>query len=159
MVDNETNRANNVLTIDKGTKHGIKPCMGVISAIGVVGKVRFCSENYSVVTSILHSQIHGLLQTRLRKEIGYAKWLGKDPNFVDLIDVSKYTKVFKGDSAVTSGPELGISAWDYGWEGPKRNCQPESDFLQYRPASRNGLPKSVICVCGTKSLTCRTGKP
>nr|WP_295929580.1 rod shape-determining protein MreC [uncultured Dyadobacter sp.] len=102
VVDNETNRANNVLTIDKGTKHGIKPGMGVISATGVVGKVRFCSENYSVVTSILHSQFMVSSKLIRSKEIGYAKWPGKDPNFVDLIDVSKYTKVFKGDSAVTS---------------------------------------------------------
>ena len=102
VVDNETNKPNNVLTIDKGTAHGIEPGMGVISATGVVGKVRFCSENYSVITSILHSQF--MVSTKLlrSKEIGYAKWPGKDPNFIDLIDVSKYTKIFKGDSAVTS---------------------------------------------------------
>jgi rod shape-determining protein MreC len=102
VVDNETNKPNNVLTIDKGTADGIKPGMGVISATGVVGKVRFCSANYSVITSILHSQF--MVSTKLirSKEIGYAKWPGKDPNYIDLIDVSKYTKVFKGDSAVTS---------------------------------------------------------
>ncbi|KAA0990609.1 rod shape-determining protein MreC [Dyadobacter aurulentus] len=102
VVDNETNKQNNVLTIDKGTADGVKPGMGVISATGVVGKVRFCSENYSVITSILHSQF--MVSTKLvrSKEIGYAKWAGKDPNLIDLIDVSKYTKIFKGDSAVTS---------------------------------------------------------
>ena len=102
VVDNETSKTNNVITIDKGTAHGIKPGMGVISATGVVGKVRFCSENYSVITSILHSQF--MVSTKLVRsnEIGYAKWPGKDPNFIDLVDVSKYTKVFKGDSAVTS---------------------------------------------------------
>ncbi|TDE13922.1 rod shape-determining protein MreC [Dyadobacter psychrotolerans] len=102
VVDNETTKTNNVITIDKGTAHGIKPGMGVISATGVVGKVRFCSENYSVITSILHSQF--MVSSRLIRsnEIGYAKWSGKDPNVIDLIDVSKYTKIFKGDSAVTS---------------------------------------------------------
>lgn len=102
VVDNETNKTNNVLTIDKGTVDGIKPGMGVISATGVVGKVRFCSENYSVVTSILHSQFMVSSKLVRSKEIGYAKWPGKDPNFIDMIDVSKYTKIFKGDSAVTS---------------------------------------------------------
>ncbi|WP_031529691.1 rod shape-determining protein MreC [Dyadobacter crusticola] len=102
VVDNETNKQNNVLTIDKGTAHGIKPGMGVISATGVVGKVRFCSEHYSVITSILHSQFMVSSKLVRSKEIGYAKWPGKDPNFIDLIDVSKYTKIFKGDSAVTS---------------------------------------------------------
>ena len=102
VVDNETTKTNNVITIDKGTADGIKPGMGVISATGVVGKVRFCSENYSVITSILHSQF--MVSTKLVRsnEIGYAKWSGKDPNFIDLVDVSKYTKIFKGDTAVTS---------------------------------------------------------
>lgn len=102
VVDNETSKTNNVITIDKGTAHGIKPGMGVISATGIVGKVRFCSENYSIITSILHSQF--MVSTKLIRsnEIGYAKWPGKDPNVIDLVDVSKYTKIFKGDSAVTS---------------------------------------------------------
>jgi rod shape-determining protein MreC len=102
VVDNETTRANNVITIDKGLADGIQPGMGVISATGVVGKVRFCSENYSVITSILHSQF--MVSSRLVRsdEIGYAKWSGKDPSTIDLVDVSKYTKIFKGDSAVTS---------------------------------------------------------
>jgi len=102
VVDNETNRSNNVLTIDKGTKDGIQPGMAVISATGVVGSVRFCSENYSVVTSILHSEFRVSSKLVRSNELGYAKWSGKDPNFIDLIDVSKYTKIFKGDSAVTS---------------------------------------------------------
>jgi len=102
VVDNETNKTNNVLTIDKGTADGIKPGMGVISATGVVGKVRFCSENFSLITSILHSQFMVSSKLVRSKEIGYAKWPGKDPNFIDMVDVSKYTKVFKGDSAVTS---------------------------------------------------------
>lgn len=102
VVDNETNKANNVITIDKGTAHGIKPGMGVISATGVVGKVRFCSEHYSVITSILHSNFMVSSKLVRSKEIGYAKWDGKDPNLIDMIDVSKYTKVYKGDSAVTS---------------------------------------------------------
>jgi len=102
VVDNETNKTNNVLTIDKGTADGIKPGMGVISATGVVGKVRFCSENFSLITSILHSQFMVSSKLVRSNEIGYAKWPGKDPNFIDMVDVSKYTKVYKGDSAVTS---------------------------------------------------------
>ncbi len=102
VVDNETNHPNNVLTIDKGTKDGVTPGMAVISATGVVGSVRFCSDNYAVVTSILHSEFRVSAKLARSNELGYAKWSGKDPGFIDLIDVSKYTKIFKGDSAVTS---------------------------------------------------------
>ena len=102
VVDNETTNPNNIITIDKGSLDGITPGMGVISATGVVGKVRFCSEHFSVITSILHSQFMVSSKLVRSKEIGYAKWSGKNPDVIDLVDVSKYTKVYKGDSAVTS---------------------------------------------------------
>lgn len=102
VVDNETNRTNNYITIDKGIDDGIEPDMGVISATGVVGKVRFCSKNYSIITSILHPQFMVSSKLIRSNEIGTAKWPGKDPNFIDMVDVSRYTKVYKGDSAVTS---------------------------------------------------------
>jgi rod shape-determining protein MreC len=76
--------------------------MGVISATGVVGKVRSCSERFSVVTSILHSQF--MVSSRLVRsdEIGPVRWQSKDPTVVSMIDVSRYKKVMRGDSAVTS---------------------------------------------------------
>jgi rod shape-determining protein MreC len=102
VVEKDIRRSNNYITIDKGTLEGIAPGMGVISATGVVGKVSFCSDHYSIVTSILHSQF--MVSTRLVRsnEIGPAKWSGKDPSVVDLMDISRYKKVVKGDSAVTS---------------------------------------------------------
>ncbi len=98
----ETSRANNYITIDKGTEDGIAPGMGVISATGVVGRVRSCSDHFSVVTSILHSQF--MVSSRLVRsgEIGPVRWQSKDPTLVSMIDVSRYKKVMKGDSAVTS---------------------------------------------------------
>ena len=102
VIDNSTQLANNYLTIDKGTAHGIKPGMGVISATGIVGKVRYCSEHFSVITSILHTQF--LVSSRLIRsnEMGTAKWDGVDPEIINLNDVSRYKKVLKGDTAVTS---------------------------------------------------------
>lgn len=102
VINTETNRANNYLTIDKGSADGILPGMGVISATGVVGKIRSCSEHYSVVTSILHSQF--MVSTILPRsnEIGPAVWQSRDPETISLMDISRYKPVFKGDSAVTS---------------------------------------------------------
>src|SRR5690606_20163394 len=57
---------------------------------------------YSIITSILHSQF--MVSTKLIRsnEIGTVKWPGKNPDVIDMVDVSRYTKVYKGDSAVTS---------------------------------------------------------
>ncbi len=102
VIMTETSRANNYVTIDKGTADGIRPGMGVISATGVVGKVRSCSEHYSLITSILHSQF--MVSSRLLRsgEIGPARWQSKDPSTISLMDISRYKKVYKGDTAVTS---------------------------------------------------------
>lgn len=102
VIVSETSRANNYITIDKGSADGIRPGMGVISATGVVGKVRSCSEHFSVVTSILHSQF--MVSSRLVRsgEIGPVRWESKDPTLVSMMDVSRYKKVMMGDSAVTS---------------------------------------------------------
>ena len=102
VIMSETSRANNYITIDKGSADGIRPGMGVISATGVVGKVRSCSEHFSVVTSILHSQF--MVSSRLIRsdEIGPVRWQSKDPTVISMMDVSRYKKVVRGDSAVTS---------------------------------------------------------
>jgi rod shape-determining protein MreC len=102
VIVSETSRANNYITIDKGSADGIRPGMGVISATGVVGKVRSCSEHFSIVTSILHSQF--MVSSRLVRsgEIGPVRWQSKDPTLVSMMDVSRYKKVIRGDSAVTS---------------------------------------------------------
>lgn len=103
VIDNSTHWADNYLTIDKGTAHGVKAGMGVISSTGVVGKVKICNEKFSVITSILHSQY--MISTKLLRsgEQGTAKWENSNiPSIIQLKDISRYKKIFKGDTAVTS---------------------------------------------------------
>jgi rod shape-determining protein MreC len=77
--------------------------MGVISATGIVGKVRSCNKNFSVITSILHSEF--FISSRLVRanDIGPAHWDGTDPHLIKLNDISRYKPVVVGDSVVTSG--------------------------------------------------------
>ncbi|WP_375443564.1 rod shape-determining protein MreC [uncultured Fibrella sp.] len=102
VVNNTTTLANNYLTIDKGTADGIRPGMGVISPAGIVGRVRFCNEHFSVITSILHSEFRVSAKLAKANEIGTARWLGSDPTQMTLLDISRYKPVSKGDSVVTS---------------------------------------------------------
>ncbi|ARK10041.1 rod shape-determining protein MreC [Fibrivirga algicola] len=102
VINNTTTLANNYLTIDKGTADGVKPGMGVISPTGVVGRVRFCNEHFSVITSILHSEFRVSARLVRSNEIGTARWMGSDPTRMDLLDISRYKPVSKGDSVVTS---------------------------------------------------------
>lgn len=102
VINNTTTLANNTLTIDKGTADGIRPGMGVISPTGVVGKVRFCNEHFSVITSILHSEFRVSSKLVKAEDIGTARWPGIDPTRMALVDISRNIPVSKGDSVLTS---------------------------------------------------------
>jgi rod shape-determining protein MreC len=103
VIDNSTHRTDNYLTIDKGYADGVKEGMGVISSTGIVGKVKICNENFSVITSILHSQF--MISTKLLRsgDMGTAKWENSTiPSIIQLKDISRYKAIAKGDTAVTS---------------------------------------------------------
>lgn len=102
VINNTTQLANNYLTIDKGTADGIKPGMAVISATGIVGKIRYCNEHFSVATSILHSEFRVSARLVKANEIGTARWDGVLPDRMKLYDISRFKPVSKGDSVVTS---------------------------------------------------------
>ena len=54
VVNNSTNKRRNYLTLNIGSKQGVKTEMGVISPDGIVGIVRDVSENFCSVMSILN---------------------------------------------------------------------------------------------------------
>jgi rod shape-determining protein MreC len=101
-INFSTNQRNNFITINKGTKDGIKPNMGVISPMGIVGKVKMCTPNMSLVTSILHSE--NLVSSKIKKSntMGSVKWEGLNPKEVELLYIDLYVPVQKGDTIVTS---------------------------------------------------------
>jgi len=102
VIDQSTQMSQNYLTIDKGLLDGIKPGMAVISSTGVVGKVMSCTSNLSLVVSVLHVDNNVSAKIKSTGELGYIKWLGIQTEVVEMMDVSKYKKVLKGDTIVTS---------------------------------------------------------
>jgi rod shape-determining protein MreC len=102
VINNSTRNFNNYLTLDKGTLDGIKPGMGVISPAGVVGKVKYCSDHFSTVTSLLHLDLQVSSQIKKDNTIGTAKWDGKDAGEISLLYVPHHIQLTKGDTIVTS---------------------------------------------------------
>jgi rod shape-determining protein MreC len=97
-----TNQRNNFITINKGTKDGVKPNMAVISALGAVGKVKMCTENMAIVTSILHSENLVSSEIKKSKKLGSIKWEGINPKEAELLYIDAYEPIQKGDTIVTS---------------------------------------------------------
>lgn len=102
VINNTTQHPNNYITLDKGTADGIQPGMGVISPTGVVGKVRSCSEHLAIVTSILHSDFMVASKLVKANDMGPVKWDGINPQRMKMLYISRNTKMYRGDSVVTS---------------------------------------------------------
>lgn len=109
VVNNTVNLSKNYLTLDKGTLDGIEPGMGVICPQGVVGQVMQCSEHFSRVYSVLHSdfnvssEIKNLtLRKNNDKALGIAKWGGLNPRVIELTTIDRFKTIKQGDSVITS---------------------------------------------------------
>ena len=102
VIVQSTALTQNYITIDKGSQDGIKAGMAVISSTGVVGKVMSCTANLSLIISVLNTNNSISAKIKSNGELGYVKWAGIQPEVVDLLDISKYKKVVRGDTVVTS---------------------------------------------------------
>ena len=103
-VVSSTNRpVDNYLTLNVGRVEGVRDGMGVVSADGIVGRVKVFSEHYSTITSVLHSQSRTSARLQRDGTIGTVRWLGDDPTHVLLDNIPRQNKLLKGDTVVTSG--------------------------------------------------------
>ncbi|MGB0929138.1 MAG: rod shape-determining protein MreC [Chitinophagales bacterium] len=103
VINNSTNRANNFLTINKGSKVGIAKEMGVIGQNGVVGVVKDVSENFSTIISLLHRSMRVSAKIKRNDFVGSLRWEGTRPDRAVLNDIPKHVHVQKGDTILTSG--------------------------------------------------------
>ena len=103
VVQNSLNRVDNFITIDKGSKDGIKPEMGVVNGSGVVGIVYKTSNNFSWVMSILNSKSNISCKISRSNYFGNLVWEYGDSNYAYLRDLPRHATFSLGDSIVTSG--------------------------------------------------------
>lgn len=102
VINNTVSRRNNYLTLNRGSIHGIKPEMGVISSNGIVGIVKDVSEHFCTVLSLLHKE------TRISSKIagsdyfGSMVWEGGSPRYATLMDIPKHVQLKLGDRIVTT---------------------------------------------------------
>jgi rod shape-determining protein MreC len=102
IVKNSVSLANNYLLINRGTAHGIEPNMGVITSKGIVGKVKDCSENFSVVYSLLHTNVKVSAQIKRNRELCTVQWDGRNHREAEVLFVSRHVDVKIGDTLITS---------------------------------------------------------
>lgn len=103
IISNSVMKDHNFITINKGSRQGIRKGMGVISANGVVGYVLKTSDNYSRVMSTLNKDARVTVQLKGNRYFGTMAWDGKDPRYAQLLEIPKYIEVSKGDTIETDG--------------------------------------------------------
>ncbi len=107
VVKNSTNLRNNFLTLDKGSKQGIKNNMAVITSSGVVGQVKDVSDNFCTVMSLLNSKT--TISSKIKKDGSYGPLMWDvDDNYsiATLHDIPTHVRLITGDTIVTSAYSL-----------------------------------------------------
>jgi rod shape-determining protein MreC len=103
VVYNTVNSQKNYIQINRGSNHGIRDNMSVVSSDGsAVGVVMNVSANFSQVMSLLHVQSTVSASLKRTGDFGTVEWDGKDPRYLVLKRIPKTVEVKKGDSVLTS---------------------------------------------------------
>ncbi|WP_026896747.1 rod shape-determining protein MreC [Daejeonella oryzae] len=106
IVNKSIHQKNNYITINRGSRHGIKKGMGVISSKGIVGIILNVSPNFSTIQSLLHNDTR--ISASVNNNIGSLIW-GEgnyDSRLAILKDIPNHVSVKKGDLVTTSGYSL-----------------------------------------------------
>jgi rod shape-determining protein MreC len=103
VINGTVHRRNNHLTIDRGSKAGVEPDMGVIGPNGIVGVVRHVSEHFATVLPVLNTNFRASVRLKRTKNFGILEWPGEHPKKASMVDVAKHVKVRKGDTVLTRG--------------------------------------------------------
>lgn len=104
VVANTVNRAQNLITVNRGHRDGIVEEMAVLSPDGAMaGYIVACTERYSVAMSVLNTSFRASGKLADSEYYGSIYWDGLDQHTVILGELSKYADPQPGQEVVTTG--------------------------------------------------------
>ena len=106
VIDNQYQRKFNYLTIDRGTRHGIKTEMAVANSKGIIGITKNISDKYATVLSILNENSKINVKLSNSPHFGTLEWNGKDYNVLQLVDLPIQANIKLGDTLITGGKSV-----------------------------------------------------
>ncbi len=103
VLTNQYQMINNIVLLNKGSKDGIKPKMGVIGSKGIIGITLKVSPHYTAVLSILNRKNMISVSPKHSNQFGFLKWDGKEANILNITDLPFETLIRVNDTIVTAG--------------------------------------------------------
>ncbi len=104
VIGSTINRAQNLITLNRGLADGITEEMSVLSPDGaMVGYVVACTERYSVALPVLNTSFRASGRLASSEYAGSLYWDGVDPDVVVLDELSKYAEPQIGEEVITTG--------------------------------------------------------
>lgn len=103
VINSTVTKANNYFTINIGSAQGVKRKQGVFSDKGVVGVVHFTSKHFSIVKSVLTTNINVDVLIVNKGLFGLLKWDGKDARYGSITGISNDIRIKKWTKVVTRG--------------------------------------------------------
>jgi rod shape-determining protein MreC len=103
IVNSSVNRQKNFFTIDRGRKQGLAVDMAVTSGGSVAGITMGCSNNYSVVMSVLNLDFRLSARIKSNGYFGSLSWDGSDINHAVLSEIPQHVIFGIGDTIETTG--------------------------------------------------------
>lgn len=99
VVSRSLSLTQNSITLDAGTKKGIKPGMPVISYKGLIGIIQTCSDGFSIARTLKNVDLKITVKNEKNRQNGIMKWDGER---LMIVDVPKAYDFDVGDRIVTS---------------------------------------------------------
>ena len=103
VIRNDIRNTNNFFMVNKGSKDGLEPGMGVINTFGVVGKIRHVSKNFAEGISLLNTRNPISAKHKITGRMGTVSWEGVNPQRARVLYLTPDIEIRKGDTIVTSG--------------------------------------------------------
>lgn len=144
VIGRDPARANQTVTIDKGTIHGVQRDSAVITAQGIVGRVIHASNYFAIVQLITDSQSGVGVMLRSTRQQGVLVGTG---NGLDLDHIDDDNDLKEGEEFITSGQDRiypkGLSVGFITAVGPRRSL---FRSVEIRPSVDFELLEEVICI-------------
>lgn len=103
VISNTINKNNNFIILNKGTTDGVTIDMVVLSSDGaLVGYILECSNNYSVVLSIVSVSFKSSGRIAGSEDSSFITWQGGDKHHIVMDKLSKYADPKVGDEIVST---------------------------------------------------------